>query len=159
MLFCGVDPGLSGALAFLTVYSNGTKTLKIYKTPVNAQGVDGYKLVMLLNTWKPDHLILEDQFAHKNGKMSRQSILTSGRNWGLIMGVAQALQIPTTVVLPVTWQSVMAPKRLFRYDNPKERSMAAARKWGPPGFDFQNNDGFSDATLLAVYGSLYFPHT
>lgn len=155
MIYVGIDPGLKGYLAFLTKYLDGSATLQTYPMPLNETGVDGHKIVMLLHNWKPDRLILEDQFAHKFDRMGKAGILTMGQNWGKIVGAAQALQIKVNVVLPVTWQAKIAPKKIFPDADPKRRSLLAAKRYFP-NFNFKT-DGETDATLLAQYGSIYHP--
>ena len=149
MIYCGIDPGLKGAIAFV---DQGKLTL--YPMPLNPKGIDTFTVIMLLNNWKPDRLVLEDQFAHRYGKMSKESILTMGQNWGRIVGAAEALRIQTHIVLPNVWQAALAPKKLYPMDDSKARSFAACAKFFP-GYDFKKHDGKADAALLAKYGELY----
>lgn len=164
MIISGIDPGLKGGIAF---YDTITSKLTTYKMPLNNDGVDGHCLVMLLNAWKPERLVLEDQFVvpdapgKKRGKMGKQSILVMGQNWGIILGVAQALRIKTVVVLPNVWQAKLCPRKLFQFDDTKDRAHAAARKFFP-GHNFvpdgcaNFHDGMVDAACLAKYAELYF---
>jgi len=163
VIYCGIDPGLHGGIAFLTVFDSGVSQLTTYPMPVQDDGIDSYRVLMLLNNWKPDRLILEDQFANKLGKMSKQSILSMGQNWGKIVGAAQALKIKVHVVLPNVWQAKLCPKKLFQFADTKERAYAAARMFAPVGHNFvlkgkvKFHDGMTDATCLAKYGHLYCP--
>lgn len=158
MIISGIDPGLKGGIAF---YDTITSKLTTYKMPLNQEGVDGHCLVMLLNTWKPERLVLEDQFANKHGKMSKVTLLSMAQNWGKIQGVAQALRIKTVVVLPNVWQAKLCPKKMFQFDDTKDRAHAAARKFFP-GHNFvpdgcaNFHDGMVDAACLAKYAQLYF---
>lgn len=155
MIYCGIDPGFEGAIAFLEKFLNAPPTLKVYDMPVDAKGINTFQVVMLLNTWKPDRLVLEDQFASKFGKMSKESTLTMGQNWGRVVGAAEALRIQTHLVLPKVWQAKLAPKRIFQFEKSKDRSFAACRALFP-GVDFGKHDGRADAALLAKYAETFF---
>lgn len=155
MIFCGIDPGLKGGIAFL---ESSLNRLTTYPMPLREDGIDAYKIVVLLHNWKPAKLTIEDQFASKFGKMGVRSLLVMGQNWGKIVGAAQALKIETEIVLPNVWQAKMCPKKLFPFKDSKERAHAAAKMFAPAGHSFipegsrTFHDGMTDAALLAYYG-------
>ena len=142
----GVDPGLSGALAFYFPISPQRVTAE--DMPVVAGHVDCANLAARIRQMRPDVAIVE-----RVGAMPRQGVSSTfkfGASYGSVLGVIAALQIRVVLVTPVTW------KRHFGLDSDKEKSRALALQTFPEASEFfarKKDDGRSEAALLALYGS------
>jgi len=144
----GVDPGLNGALA---CFDHLVGTLTIHDMPtmevnkkrhVNAQLVES---ILSL-----DHAAV---FIERVGAMPGQgvsSMFSFGRSYGVVIGVAAGLQMPTTLVSPQVWQKAV------RCQKGKDASRQRACEVFPAFaklFARKKDDGRSDAALLAYYAT------
>ena len=151
MLICGIDPGLSGAIAFL----NDGELLSVADLPlVDVQhGKDSRKELspallhdMLVHTEiRIGKAVLEDVNAFG---MGRTSAYRFGVNVGTIVGVLTACGIRIETVSPAKW------KRTMGLTTDKKLSRAMAIKLWPDQshyFARVKDDGRAEASLLAEY--------
>jgi crossover junction endodeoxyribonuclease RuvC len=153
MIILGIDPGLSGALAFLD-----TKTGMI--------AVEDMPTVTVMRNRKEKREVspqlvaaivikrhVEAAFLEKVNAMAGQgvsSVFSFGRSAGIIEGVLAAFDIPTTLVTPQTWQKAMGVRG--GKDGSRERAMQLFPA-GAELFQRKKDDGRSDASLIAKYGA------
>src|SRR6266550_5358983 len=108
MIVCGIDPGLSGALAFLD--SATGQIAAVFDMPVLAimrgkgkrHDLDGHALLRLLEQYRPGHAFVEQAQA-----MPGQSAYATGiffQVYGEIRGILIGLTVPLTVVHPKKWK-------------------------------------------------------
>jgi hypothetical protein len=159
MIFAGVDPGKSGALALLDADGH---VLALFPTPL-VQGVrrPDYDLGAIAETlahWRRDGVFVTvEKSQPMPPKMPGGTIanfnrgVSTGWTWMLA-----ALRIPHHVVPAVTWQ-----RRMHEGTNgsdPKARSIIAAGRLFPDVSLLRTprcrraHDGFADALLIAEYG-------
>lgn len=153
----GIDPGLSGAIAFyhtspgsiLTIFDMPTLTLMRNKK--QKRSVNLYELARIIDSIKTkiSRAFIEDVTA------SPQMGVTSAFSFGFSAGVVQmavaANFIPTTLVRPELW------KKALHVPKDKDGARAAASKIFPAyvglwarGVD----DGRAEAALIAYYGAI-----
>ena len=115
----GLDQGLSGAIAFLS----DKDTLVVHDMPTIAvptgrksrttgkvgtkRILDVAQLLALIADTNPDYAIIEElQIAGKPGdfKQSAQSVATTFKNGGIVLGILFALNIPYEEVRAAKWQ-------------------------------------------------------
>lgn len=151
MIFLGVDPGLSGALAF---WHPETRGLDVFDMPVLELGkkrIDGYELARLVDTKCGDirapRLCLLEQVGARPGA-GVSGMFNFGRSFGLVEGVISAQFWPLEFAMPHVWKRVMScPKEKdgarARASQllPEHTSHWALKKW----------DGRAEAALLALY--------
>lgn len=160
MIILGIDPGLTGALAF---YDTTTKTIEVHDMPVvsvvrNGKNKNEVSPVLTSN------IIAE----HGQGKIGAAylervnampgqgvtSVFSFGRSSGIIEGILAAYDIPTHIVIPQRWQKAMEVRG--GKDGSRERAMqllpASSGK-----FNLKKHDGRADAALIAIYGSSMVP--
>ena len=128
MIIVGIDPGITGAVAF---WKNGTLGY-VYDMPVDAGRVNGRELCDWLDG-HADVVYLEwTQPMPKNGSIASYSL---GLNSGIVIGVVQALGISLERVRPSTWKLAMGlrnkPKAASRGHG--HRAVAGLRPPVPPG--------------------------
>jgi crossover junction endodeoxyribonuclease RuvC len=142
----GIDPGLSGALAFF--FPVAPDRVAAEDMPVVDGGIDCATLAARIRQMSPDLAIVE-----RVGSMPGQGVSSTfkfGASYGCLLGVLGALQIRTILVAPATW------KKHFRLDSEKEKSRALALRTfakSPEHFSRKKDHGRAEAALLAVYGS------
>ena len=157
ILFLGVDPGLSGAVAVL---DPDTNEVQFYDAPVlevvvgkkNKHVPDAYGMVRILKEATDGKNVLVT--IEKVGAMPGQgvtSMFTFGYGAGMWMGILSALGIPHQTVHPATWKAALmkgcgkekdASRQLAMQHYPKASARLARKK----------DDGRADALMLARYG-------
>jgi len=135
MIFLGIDNGLDGAVA--AIETDGGQKLTIWDTPtVRVGGRREYvvpAMVELLEQNIADSAggfglaVLEDVFVMP--KVGKRTAISLGRSRGLWEGILAAGMIPTRIVRPRAWRSVMlegTPKSATARERAK---LAAMRLW------------------------------
>jgi crossover junction endodeoxyribonuclease RuvC len=142
MMICGIDPGKTGAIAFL--YPN---FLEVHDTPVIDKELNGPAIADLFREFTPEHVFVE---AVNSFGMGRQSAFNFGQGMGVLKGVLATLQISYTMVSPNKWKKHFALNR----DKSAAR-MCASRLFPKNANDFlrKKDDGRAEASLIARYGS------
>lgn len=152
----GIDPGLSGALAFYSDNDLQTfpmpltigKKLKSGKKAKNT--VDMYELAELIDSWAKDikFAIIEEVHAMPNQGVT--SMFNFGMTYGIIQGIIAANLCPIHYVRPQTWKGVLqvpADKKLSRA-RATELFPAYSNQWCKAKWD-----GRAEAAMIALYGS------
>jgi crossover junction endodeoxyribonuclease RuvC len=138
----GIDPGLTGALAYYTPDHPSFVTCE--DMPVVANTVNAAILASRIRQMRPTVAVVE--IASTRPGLSSQSVLKTGTGYGVILGVLAALEIPTHLVTPQTW------KKHFKLDSDKDKSRALATRLWPEfaeRFARVKDDGRAEAALLA----------
>lgn len=154
MKVLGIDPGLSGALAF-----NTGDSLLVFATPtVQTQFVKNGKkktrsdmnlseVVRLIRENRPDVAYIEKVAAMKGQGVT--GMFRFGQNFGQWQGILAALGIRWVEVTPQTW------KKQFQLSRDKGASLDLARKLYPnnlESFRLKKHDGLAEASLIRHYG-------
>lgn len=151
-MICGIDPGLSGALAF---FDADHGVLDIIDMPVVAitrngkakRELNAPMVSALIRARKFDRAVLERVGPMKGQGVS--SMYQFGRGVGTIEGVLAALQIPVDYVTPQTWQKAVNMRA------GKDGARARAAEIFPAYahlFARAKDDGRADAALIAWWG-------
>ncbi len=142
----GIDPGFSGAIAYVDKYGNvDVIDMPIIKGKKNE--LDGGAIRSFLHRYNYDMAFIE-----KAQSMPGQGISSTGRymeGYGRIRGICEGMKIPYTLVHPRTW------KRIMMADMPKDKGQSIVRvKQLFPEIDLprKKDHGKADAILIAEYG-------
>ena len=153
MIILGIDPGLSGALAFLDTRDNTIDVVDMPTVEVKRNNKLKREVSAQLVAAIVVKRHVEAAFLEKVNAMAGQgvsSVFSFGRSAGIIEGVLAAFDIPTTLVTPQAWQKAMGVRD--GKDGSRERAMqlfpASAEL-----FQRKKDDGRSDASLIAKYGA------
>jgi len=146
LIYCGIDPGLSGAIAFLE--EAGT-IIDVVKMPVIRNGTKRQicvgSLLQLLEKFNPSHTAIEK--VHAMPGQGVASMFTFGYCCGLLEGVLAARSLPYGHVTPQAWQ-----KRLFEGVDAamgkKRSAIVVAKRW--PTWR-SVTDGEADAMCIAEW--------
>lgn len=141
MIYIGIDPGKSGAIAII----------KDREIRLASFSEDLYKkwLFYISNSGEKSFCVLE-----KVGAMPGQgvtSMFNFGANFGYIQGLLKAYEVPYELVTPQKWKkeysvtsdkntSVAVAKRIFPYVNFKKSDRCK-----------KDDDGLAEALLMAEY--------
>jgi hypothetical protein len=139
----GVDPGITGGIAFL--YPSGEIAADDIPTVDGSVDVDA--LVRCVRQHHPRVAVIEK--AQAMPKQGVVSVFKYGTAFGALCAVTALCEIPTHLVSPRKW------KTYFGLDADKEKSRALAiRLWPGSGlFERKKDHGRSEAALIARYGS------
>lgn len=151
----GIDPGLSGGFALLWYGEHERTIMDAWNTPTftvlrnkkNRRELDIPKIKAIFSDARIGSAVIESQQAMP--KQGVSTTFTTGKNYGILIGVLATLAIPYHIVAPQTW------KRALGITKDKETSFALARKLFPHDGDFwkrKKDDGVAEAALLAHYG-------
>jgi hypothetical protein len=142
----GVDPGVSGAIAFYFVgHQHGVSVDDI---PTAGGQVDPVALTALIRNFAPSVAMVE--LVHSMPKQGVASSFNFGMAFGCVRGVIGALQVPLHLVSPGKW------KKHFHLSADKERSRELAIRLFPTSafqFSRKKHHGRAEAALLARYGA------
>ena len=164
-LVLGIDPGISGALAFynedvLTVHDMPTTTRIVNGS--KKQAVEPYQLASIIELHRHaiDKVVVEQVSAmpararFPGGPvrgMGATSAFSFGTTYGMILGVVAAVGLPVITVVPVVWK-----RKFGLLGQGKDASRAEASRRLPRWADLwplKKHDGRAEAALLALYGS------
>lgn len=150
MIFLGIDPGLSGAVAWL----DGAGWLVVKDCPTLAAGkgtrrtYDPAAMLEMLASLKPDVAVLENPNASAP-RMNNMASASLGECIGLWRMALTALSIPYELVAPVSWKAKMG-----LIGKGKDGSRSKARELWPAHaalFALVKHDGRAEAALLAEH--------
>jgi hypothetical protein len=139
----GVDPGITGGIAFL--YPSGEIAADDIPTVDGSVDVDA--LVRRVRQHAPRLAVIEK--AQAMPKQGVVSVFKYGTAFGALCALTAISGIPTHLVSPRKW------KTYFGLDADKEKSRALAiRLWPGSGlFERKKDHGRGEAALIARYGS------
>lgn len=150
MTILGVDPGLDGALAFL---SGGV--LKIHDMPALTLGkkrtLDEVEIVRIIDAAGPIEAAFLEQVATRPGE-GAVGAFSFGRGYGFLRGVLRANFIPITDVTPSKWKRAFGIPPGSGKDT--SRHIAKCLFQRDAGlFARVKDDGRAEAGLIALYGA------
>lgn len=138
----GIDPGLTGAIAWI----DDGKLIDVKDLPSFDGRIDAWNLANGLREWgKPDMVVIED--VHSMPGQGVSSTFKFGRSLGAIEGVLGALSYPHTRLTPQRWKMKMG---LSAKDKDASRGMAR-ELWPHLASEFarKKDDGRAEAALIA----------
>jgi len=152
MMTCilGVDPGISGALAFY--YLDKRDGVIVEDMPLVDGTISSVLLAQLIKDHAPSIAMVENVTGNAGGKVgSKQSMFTFGRAFGQVLGVLGALQIEMHLETPAKW------KAYFRLGKDKEESRKRAIDRFPASaakyFARKADHNRAEAALIARYAA------
>lgn len=145
-VICGIDPGLSGAIAFYFV--DHPERVAAFDMPIVDGRVNAVGISQLIEQFVPEAAVVELVGAMPGQGVA--SMFNFGRAVGVAIGVLAAHKIPIHFPTPTKW------KRYFALGKDKEESRRLAIERWPlcaDLFSLKKHHGRAEACLLAVYGN------
>lgn len=153
MLILGIDPGLSGALAFLDTTTDAVVIMDMPTVEVVRNGKTKREVSAALIADLVAGKGVVQAFVERVSAMPGQgvsSMFSFGRSVGVLEGVLAAYEIPTTLVTPQAWMKAMSVRA--GKDGSRERAMQLFPQYADQ-FARKKDNGRSDAVLIAKYGA------
>lgn len=151
-IFVGIDPGKRGALVAV---GSGAVVHQARMPWLGGAGIDAPGLVAeLLEVRALGRVrVCAVERAQAMPKQGVSSMFRYGRDYGVVLGVLAALQVPHVTVSPRRWQGSICGGR---GGAPKARAILVAGRRLPgldmlPGRCRRPHDGIADAACLALY--------
>lgn len=146
----GVDPGVTGALAFV----DGNRIIGIIDHSAWCNVHQPYieLQLMLRQLWQPDIVVIEQQHARPGQAVASTSNLM--QYYGVLLGCLAAYDVPMHEVDPAVWKANM------HLDKDKKKSLDLARKLWPNSLEMFRrikDHGRAEAALIAHYGTRFLP--
>jgi crossover junction endodeoxyribonuclease RuvC len=145
-LVCGIDPGLHGAIAFL---SGDCRNPRFYDMPTVGKEANPSQISEILLKENPDVVVLESVFAHP--KQGVSSVWRFAHCVGILQGVIAASGLPLVRVSPARW------KRDLRLSSDKEMCRQRAIDLWPEASNslkLKKDSDRAEAVLLAYWHHL-----
>ena len=171
IIFVGVDPGISGAIAILNPEINEVRffdapTLEVVVNKKRKNVLDAYAMVRILRDINVQAAVanvevsvaIEKVQAMPGGgerSMGATSAFSFGMGFGLWLGILAALEIPHQQVHPATWKS----RVMSGMGKEKDASRQVAMQHYPRAakdLNLKKHHGRADALLLARYAWLTY---
>ena len=154
MKFLGVDPGIRGGLAIVSIDANGVAPLLVDAIDIPVAGVGAKERVdvLALRTWieqhAPQHALIER--AQAMPKQGASSGFKYGRAIGAIEAVIACCEIPLTIIEPTAWKKFHQLR-----GGDKEAGRQRALQLFPAAHALlarKKDHGRAEAALIALYG-------
>lgn len=143
-----IDPGKSGAAAFLFPDQDGRGRAAVFDLPYAGKELNAIALAELIEQYAPALAVVEKQGPRPlDGK---PGVFKAGTNYGRILAVLACARLPIEEVTPAKWKAAM------RLSDDKEQSRARALAMFPAiadRFARKMDEGRAEACLLARYGA------
>jgi crossover junction endodeoxyribonuclease RuvC len=146
MIILGVDPGVSGALAFFS--TDQTDQVGVYDMPILDGDVDPHLLHRLIGDRQPAMAMIER--SHPHPKEGVSSVWRYASAFTTAVVVIKLLKIPLVFVTPAQW------KKSLHLTKDKEQSRARAIETFPycaAAFQLKKHHNRAEAAMLAYYAS------
>lgn len=153
MMILGIDPGLSGAIAFYDTSNESVVVIDMPTVEVTRNGKNKREVSPALIADAVAGKGIVQAFVERVSAMPGQgvsSMFSFGRSVGVIEGVLAAYEIPVTLVTPQAWMKAMGVRA--GKDGSRERAMQLFPQYADL-FSRKKDDGRSDAVLIAKYGA------
>lgn len=155
----GVDLGYKGGVANVPLSDGEPRVWRMPTLPApkgKGRIYDLPDIVRRLDSWAPDHVFIEAAQLRGKAPASKQGAVSLARCQALFEMACCVRRYPYTIVSARTWQIVMFAA-LGKIDDTKAASIMIAKRLFPgvnlrPGECKKDQDGLSDALLMAEYG-------
>jgi len=152
MIYCGIDPGLTGGIAFLhkgLLVADRVPVRKFKMNKKERKYLDVGTIVAMLEKHKPDHIFIEKQQAMPGQGVS--STFMTGLGYGIYIGMFISLGYDYTEVSPRQWKKDL--------DVPKDKNLSRERasELYPHASHFWKlkcEDGVAEAAMIAHWGAM-----
>jgi len=104
-IYCGIDPGLTGGIAFITPSSVVATDLPQRLVIDERDRLDSIEIGRMLRQAKPDLVVLEE--SHAMPKQGVSSTFRYGQAYGTLIGIIDDQELQLHQVLPKEWKKAL----------------------------------------------------
>jgi len=140
MIYVGIDPGADGGIGVIDTLEDSAENFLLTTD----------KLIEVLHRPGKMKVMLEE--VHAMPKQGVTSMFNFGKNFGVILGILEAMRVPYDLVTPRKW------KAEFGLNGDKKKSIECCKRLFPcidlkkSDRSKKDHDGMAEALLLAEYG-------
>lgn len=162
--YIGIDPGLTGALARITIDDEDAgfeaieiqpmPSIKVVRNNKDKIVVDPYGIARVLAKWEPDTTLVTVEWVTASPQMGPTSAFSFGRSLGVLEGVLAGLELNINFVRPQDWKKDIGLPR----GATKTESRKIATEYYPDHqakWKLAKDDGMAEALLIARWGKIY----
>ena len=151
MTYCGIDPGLSGAIGLVDADGgfHAVHDMPCLEQTTGRRAIDPVVLADILRTHRPDFVLVERVGARPGEGAT--GAFSFGMSYGTILAVLAVLGLPHDVVQPASWKR----KAGIPPGADKAVSIVTAKRLLPnaaPQLTRKKDDGRAESLLLALQG-------
>ncbi len=150
-LILGVDPGINGGLAVLSLENELISVIKVpLWTPKSKNEIETMALNLFFARWALDIGMMALEDVHSYPEEGVSSVFRFGEAKGILIGLAAAYLIPIVKIAPAVWKSDLG------LSSDKSRSLNAAKRLWPNfahEFKFKKDADKAEAALIAYFAS------
>ena len=154
-IIIGIDPGFSGAIAFLNIVTNQLRIRDLpLKKIMGKTQIDVKAFNLILRPFLPYLKWATIEDVHAMPKQGVVSTFRFGYNAGILLGVLQTHNLKVLRVKPSVWKSALGLTR-----NKNDSLLLAKKSFSPQYahyFTRKKDDGRAEAALIALYASSCF---
>lgn len=166
MIYIGIDPGITGAVAFV---DGATGAASVFDLPIHSadRRIDGLKLALLMREHAPASIggraFLEKLHARAGGG-GMQQMGSMMKTVGIILGAIDCTRFPLVEVTPQSWKKTFGlidkpslGKEKKTDSQRKGESLTVARRLFPAleaDLKRAKDDGRAEALLIAHWGKV-----
>ena len=156
-IYCGIDPGKTGAIALLT---EGRFVINVHDMPIESSStvkdrIDPLGVWAIFQKYNMNHICTAVEKQSSRPGQGVVSVFSLGESWGILRSVSALSSHESLEVAPRTWQ-----KKINRPStgDSKADSLTMARELFPDydGLSRKKDHNRADALLLAVYARIMF---
>ena len=147
MIILAIDPGITGALAFLEI--SHPMRVAVFDMPVLDGDVNPHALRDIIQHWKPDHAVIER--AASRPKQGVAGVWRYSAAYTTACVVVRLMNVPLKIITPTSWKKAM---NLQGGKDGKEQARALAIDLFPlcaQHFSRVKDHGRAEAALLAFH--------
>ena len=155
MTICGIDPGITGGITFMSERHMVCKPvpIEVYRVAGKTKKfLSVSSICELLDDYSPSMIFIEKQQAMP--KHCNVSTFRTGFGYGIYLGLIIALGYKYTEIRPQTW------KKDLGVTSDKDQARQRATELMPDAsvcWDKRSQDGIAESALIAYWGAHYSP--
>ncbi len=151
----GIDPGITGALAFLDGDELTIHDMPVVATRTGRKQVSPHLLRSIIEAYTPSgrlRAVVEE--VHAMPRQGVSSMFSFGQSFGVILGVLAGMYVPFDLVSPAVWmKSAGVQSKTRDKDFSRTRALSVFPRHANL-FSLKKYHGRADAALIAWYGQL-----
>ena len=141
--YAGIDPGQSGAVAFI---DRNSDFIESHLCPATPQEMDE-----IIKRFPSDDLFACLELAHAFPKQGVSGVFNYGKNFGIWIGILAANKIPYEIISPQKWCKLIGAQK---GESKTKAWEFAQRRWFESKLKLKKHQAIAEALVIAEFGRL-----